>query len=375
MSEVCQLDCLVIGAGVVGIAVARELALAGKDVWLVEREASFGMGTSSRNSEVIHAGIYYPDNSLKASLCVQGKDLLYDYCEENSVPFLKCGKLIVAQSEQQNGVLEQINHQAVRNGVTDLRWLDRHESAKLAKGIRCQAALFSPSTGIVDSHALMQQLLNDFERAGGQYVPTSELVLLDLTKDGLLFSIKGEAARVKARYCINSAGLSAKQVLEGSKAFPQDKLPSMRFAKGHYFAYQGRTDFKHLIYPVPEDGGLGVHLTLDLQGMAKFGPDVQWLEADTHERNLDFSVDPALHAKFLEAIRQYWPGIDADCLVPDYAGVRPKLSAPGEPAQDFMIQSPEQHGVPGLLNLFGIESPGLTASLALAKHVREMLHL
>jgi L-2-hydroxyglutarate oxidase LhgO len=369
MTEEIKLDCLVIGAGVVGIAIARELALSGREVWLVERESTYGMGTSSRNSEVIHAGVYYPKDSLKARLCVEGKAMLYAYCKEKGIPHKKCGKLIVASNPAQHAVLRDIEHKAKANGVHDLEWLRREELKASYEQLHGNTALFSPSTGIVDSHALMTQLMTDFELAGGQFVPGTELTSPAIVNGHLVFSIRGQSATVSARTCINSAGLSAVELMSSGTPAASVALPGCRFAKGHYFSYQGKTGFESLIYPVPEDGGLGVHLTLDIEGRARFGPDVQWLDPHVREQDLDYSVEPSLRDTFADAIQQYWPGLERERLVPDYSGVRPKLSAPGEPARDFIVHTSFDHGISGLISLFGIESPGLTSSLALAQHV------
>ena len=373
MQEVYRVDALVLGAGVVGLAVARALARAGKEVLCLERESSYGMITSSRNSEVIHAGIYYPQGSLKALHCVRGKHWLYDYCQRNNIPHRQCGKLIVASTPEQVSRLEQIQARAENNGVTDLQLLDRPSSLQREPDLKVDAALLSPSTGIIDSHAYMTQLLADLEAAGGQLVCHSEVAFDSIASGAMRLRMVAENALVEAPICVNATGLDAISLLRDVEGFDDGHLPKTYFAKGSYFSYQGRVPFSHLIYPVPVDGGLGVHLTLDMQGAARFGPDVDWVGNDY--RDCDMSVAPEKAKDFAAAVRAYWPSLDADRLAPDYSGIRPKLSGPGEPAADFMIQGPEAHGVEGLVNLFGIESPGLTASLSLAHEVCERLAL
>jgi len=370
--EQFKVECLVLGAGVVGLAVARALAMQGRDVWLVEQEKYVGMHTSSRNSEVIHAGIYYPAGSLKAELCVSGKQLLYQYCEANRVPYQKIGKLIVAKNAAQLDELHSIKKRAKVNKVNDLVFLNQTEVKVLEPALNVSGALFSPSTGILDSHAFMQQLSADFERFGGQLAMHTKLTEPAFRNGKLSFELAGQDARVEADYCVNAAGLSAIELLNGVDGFPQQCLPRAYFAKGSYFSYSAKTPFSHLIYPVPEAGGLGVHLTLDMAGQAKFGPDVEWLR-ETNHRDLDLTVDQAAASKFEQAVKEYWPEVDRSKMVANYAGVRPKISGPGQPASDFIIQGKETHGIEGLVNLFGIESPGLTASLAIAEKVLLML--
>jgi len=370
--EQFEVECLVIGAGVVGLAVARALAKQGKGVLLVEQESSIGTQTSSRNSEVIHAGIYYPQGSLKTQLCVRGRQLLYQYCESNNIPYRRCGKLIVAKDETQTEDLRRIQQHALKNGVDDIIWLDKNQVIEKEPSLVVNAALFSPSTGIIDSHAYMLQLQADFETFGGQCAFNTKLSLKEINEQGFEFTIEGESAILRAKECVNSAGLSAISLFEGGKGFPESCLPKAHFAKGSYFSYSGKVPFTHLIYPMPEQGGLGVHLTLDLAGSAKFGPDVDWLtEADA--KSFDFQVDEAKGSKFEHSIRQYWPGVNATKLVAGYSGIRPKVSGPKEAAGDFIIQGSAQHGVVGLVNLFGIESPGLTSSLAIAEQVQLLL--
>ena len=367
-------DAVVIGAGVVGLAIGRELALRGREVIVLEKNAAIGEETSARNSEVIHAGIYYPPGSVKARLCVAGRQRLYAYCEEKGVAHRRCGKLIVATHEAQRTKLESLRHTAESNGVRDLAWLDSREIAVLEPNVRAVAGLWSPSTGIVDSHALMLALLGDLERAGGSLAlrarctageRVGELVLLRCDVDG-------EATEIRARVVVNAAGLHALDVAR-LLALPGPPLPQPRYAKGNYFACRGQSPFTHLVYPVPEDGGLGIHATLDLAGRTRFGPNVEWLPAGTRAADLDYAVDPRLAATFYAAIKTYWPRIRADSLEPAYAGVRPKISGPGEPAADFQIRALATPGSPSVVQLFGIESPGLTASLALAAEVAALL--
>jgi len=371
--EQFEVECLVVGAGVVGLAVARALAKEGKEVWLIEQESQIGMQTSSRNSEVIHAGIYYPEGSLKARLCVKGKQMLYAYCDQNSIPYRRCGKLIVAKDDSQLTNLKSIQQQAIANGVDDLTFLDKVAIHKLEPELDVVGALFSPSTGILDSHAYMQQLQADFERFGGQAVLNTKLLAIGVNSGGIIFELLGQNAQVKAQCCVNSAGLQAVDLFKGISTFPKKQLPKASFSKGSYFSYSAKTPFSHLIYPVPASGGLGVHLTIDMAGVAKFGPDAEWLENSFISEEFDYSVDPQKASRFAEAISRYWPGVDELKLVADYSGVRSKVSGPNEPAGDFIIQDSNEHGVAGLINLFGIESPGLTSSMAIAEEVCKRL--
>jgi len=353
-------DVIVIGAGVVGLAVARAFALRGREVLILEANPQFGMETSSRNSEVIHAGIYYPRNSLKARLCVAGRDQLYTFCESNGVGFRICGKLIVATSQSQLRGLEQIRSAASGNGV-ELSALTREAALRLEPQLNCVGALYSPLTGIVDSHEYMLSLLGHVEEHGGSLVCDSRVTSLEPQAGGLLVGVNGEAASLLAGTVVNSAGLSAPAVAR--LVLPADCVPALHFAKGTYFSLAGRSPFQHLVYPIPEHGGLGVHLTLDLGGRARFGPDVQWVDA------LNYDVDPRRAEQFYSAIREYWPALQDGALAPAYAGIRPRITGPGEPLADFRIDGPQVHGVAGLVNLFGIESPGLTSSLAIADYV------
>lgn len=363
-----QVDAVVVGAGVVGLAVARALALAGREVMVLEAAEAFGTGTSARNSEVIHAGIYYPQGSLKARLCVQGRQLLYSYCAERGIAHRRCGKLIVATSAAQVGELRAIRQRAAANGVDDLALLSQAEAQALEPALQCQAALLSPSTGIVDSHGLMLALLGDVENAGGLLAVNSQVKSMVAGAGAAQAAIQvivGEGAErteLLARTVVNAAGLHAPALAARTRGLAARHVPTAYFAKGNYFTLSGRAPFAHLIYPVPEPGGLGVHLTLDLGGQAKFGPDVQWVESPD-----DLLVDPARGQGFYAEVRKYWPALADGALQPGYAGIRPKISAPGQPAADFVIQGPREHGVPGLVNLFGIESPGLTSCLALAE--------
>ncbi len=360
-------DCVVVGGGVVGLAVARALAMRGREVLVLEAANAIGTGVSSRNSEVVHAGLYYPTGSLKARLCVQGRDLLYEYCAERGVPHRRCGKLIVATSAAQLPGLDAIEAQARTNGVHDVRRLSRAEAQALEPALACVAALHSPSTGIVDSHALMLALLGDLEHAGGILALNSPLALADIASD----AIKLEAAdgtRLRARTVVNAAGLQAPQLAARIAGLDAAHVPRAHYAKGSYFTLAGRSPFSQLIYPIPEPGGLGVHLTLDMGGQAKFGPDVQWV-ASEH----DLQVDPARAAAFYAEVRKYWPALRDGALAPGYAGIRPKIHGPGAAAADFVIQGPQVHGIAGLVNLFGIESPGLTSALAIAEHVAALV--
>ena len=362
-----EFDCAVIGAGVVGLAVARALALQGREVIVLESEGAIGTGTSSRNSEVIHAGIYYPQGSLKAQLCVDGKERLYAYAGERGLPHRRCGKLIVATSEAQLGQLEAIATKARANGVDDLALLTREQARAMEPQLECLAALHSPSTGIVDSHSLMLSLQGDLEHTGGLVALKSEVVGAECRgNDIVLKSRDGTALRCNT--VVNAAGLVAPLLARQFEGLPAASVPTAYFAKGSYFTLAGRAPFQRLIYPVPEAAGLGVHLTLDLGGQAKFGPDVQWVASPD-----DLVVDAARGEGFYAEVRKYWPALPDAALVPGYAGIRPKISGPGEAPADFMIQGPEAHGVRGLVNLFGIESPGLTSSLAIAHRVSVLL--
>ena len=362
-------DTVVIGAGVVGLAVARALAMAGHEVVVLEAENAFGTVTSARNSEVIHAGLYYPTASLRATLCVRGKQLLYAHCASHGVPHRRCGKLIVATQTDELPALERLQASAAANGVLDVQGLSAAQARALEPALACVAALLSPSTGIIDSHGLMLSLLGDAERAGAMLALCAPVRGGRITPRGIELVVGSSDAsqpetHLLARQVVNSAGLNAPALARLFDGLPADKVPQDHLAKGCYFTLSGRAPFSHLVYPAPGlSGHLGVHLTLDLGGQARFGPSFKWVDA------VDYSVDAADALGFEAEVRRYWPGLPAHALQPAYAGLRPKISGPGQPAADFRIDGPAWHGVPGLVNLFGIESPGLTSSLAIAEVV------
>lgn len=359
-----QADCAVIGAGVVGLAVARAIALRGREVFLFDAASSFGTGISSRNSEVIHSGIYYSPGSLKARLCARGRHLLYEYCALRSIPYRRCGKLIVATDESQLDKLNLLAATGQENGVDDLAMLDHAQAIALEPQLRCRTALLSPSTGIVDSHSLMLSLLADAQRAGATAVFHTPVLGGRLAKQGVVLSLGGDdPAQMTFQTVVNCAALGAQALAFAIEGFPAGAVPPLHLAKGNYFSLAGKSPFSRLVYPLPEPGGLGVHLTLDMGGQARFGPDVEWVEREHYE------VDPSRADVFYAAIRRYWPALPEASLQPAYAGIRPKLCPPPGREMDFLIQGPEDHGVPGLVNLFGIESPGLTASLAIGEEV------
>lgn len=363
-----SLDCVVIGAGVVGLSVARSLALAGRDVVVLEAEEVIALHASSRNSEVIHAGIYYAADSLKARLCVTGKDMLYRYCEEHAVAHRRTGKFIVATTADEQTTLQKYLRQAQLNGVDDLEHMSAREIALREPEIRCVAGLWSPGTGIIDSHAYLLALQADLEAAGGSVVCRSRVSAIDFTGDRISLSIEADpVCKVRCNILINSAGLWAQQLASGAAGFASIDVPQLHMSKGHYYSYQGRAPFQSLVYPIASGGGLGIHATCDLSGGIRFGPDARWVDT------LDYEFDDSLRNDFETAIRQYYPGLCAERLQPGYTGIRPKLSGPGESAADFVIQGEAEHGVAGLLNLFGIESPGLTASLAIGEYVQDRL--
>ncbi len=363
-------DCLVIGAGVVGLAVASALAVAGRDVVIIERDTAIGTGVSSRNSEVIHAGIYYPAGSDKARLCVEGRQALYDFCARHGVAHRRCGKLIVGSHSGQIADLERLLERGLGNGVDDLHLIDGAAASVLEPAIHCVAALHSPSTGIIDSHGLMLALLGVAEDHGAMLALGSRVIDLTPENDRIVVTT-ADGTRLDAALVVNAAGLSAAALAATLVALPLHWRPAPLFAKGSYFSLIGRSPFSRLIYPIPEPGGLGVHLTLDLAGAARFGPDVEWLTM-TDPDLIDYDVDPGRAAAFLGAIRHWWPDLAADRIAPSYAGVRPKLTNAGVIADDFQIAGPADHGVPGYIGLSGIESPGLTASLAIAARVATM---
>ena len=363
-----SVECVVIGAGVVGLAIARAMAARGTETIVIETETGIGAGTSSRNSEVIHAGIYYPHGSLKARFCVAGRQALYRYCAERGITALNCGKLIVATHDSQAPTLAGIIDKARANGVPDLRLLSRAEAQAMEPALHCVAAVHSPSTGVVDSHGFMLGLQGDFEAAGGMLALGSPLDHARCGSTGITLVTGGaDAMELDARIVINSAGLYAPDLARRFAGLPQATVPPTYYCKGNYYSLAGRSPFSRLIYPVPEAAGLGVHLTIDLGGQARFGPDVEWIE------QIDYAVDPRRADGFYAAIRAYWPALPDGALMPGYSGIRPKIQAPHEPARDFVIHGPETHGVPGLVNLYGIESPGLTSALAIAAHVATLV--
>lgn len=368
-----RVDCVVIGAGVIGLAVAREMALQGRETILLERESTFGTISSARNSEVIHAGIYYPKDSLKAKLCVEGNRMLYEYCRSHHVATQRYGKLIVASDESQLDALQAILYKAQQNQVPEIKLVTGDQAKAIEPDLRCEAALLSATTGVIDSHGLMLSLLGGFEDAGGMIAYQSPLISARpigvRAQDGFELEIGGaDGMKIQTRLLINCAGMSAPAIAKKIEGLAQDQIPKAYFAKGNYFSLSGKSPFKHLIYPIPEPGGLGVHLTLDMGGQAKFGPDVEWLEIE-QECQIDYTVNPRRGEDFYEAVRRYWPGLKDNTLQPDYSGVRAKIVPPNAPAGDFCFDTPNEHGLEGLFNLYGFESPGLTSSLAIAKYL------
>ena len=362
-----QVDCIVVGAGVVGLAVARALAMSGREVIILEAAEGIGTETSSRNSEVIHAGIYYPANSLMARFCVAGRRMLYPYCAEKGVPHRNCGKLIVATNEREDAMLAGIKGRAEANGVEGMQVLTAAEAMAMEPNLLCTSALHSPATGIVDSHSYMLALQGDAENAGATPVFFSPMVGGKVVGRRIEVDVGGaDPMTLACNLLVNAAGLHAPFLARHIHGMPLDRVPTAYFAKGNYFTLAGRSPFSRLIYPVPVPGGLGVHLTMDLGGQAKFGPDVEWIDT------IDYTVDPSRSDSFYAAVRTYWPGLKDGALQPGYAGIRPKIVPKGAPGQDFVVQGPQTHGVAGLINLFGIESPGLTASLAIAEYVLEV---
>jgi L-2-hydroxyglutarate oxidase LhgO len=358
-----DVDCVVLGAGVIGLAVARELAQAGRDVLIVEAAETIGTHTSSRNSEVIHAGIYYAQNSLKAKLCVAGRKQLYAYCKERHIPHRQIGKLIVAATPRQTPRLDAIAAGARLNGADDLYKISGSEARELEPELVCDAALVSPSTGIIDSHALMLSLQGDGENSGAQTVFRTPFLNGRLLESGeFLLNFGGaEAMEITAQCVINATGLAAPDVARKLLGQPLAIIPKAYFCKGSYFTLSPKSPFSRLIYPMPDNASLGVHLTLDLAGQAKFGPDTQWID------HVDYSLDPGRADVFYAAVRRYWPGLPDKALHPSYAGIRPKIVGAGSPPADFIIAGPATHGIKNLVNLFGFESPGLTACLAIAQ--------
>ncbi len=369
--------CVIAGAGVVGLAIAREMALRGFETLVLEAEHMIGTQTSSRNSEVIHAGIYYEPDSLKAQFCIEGKKRLYAYAQAQGIAHKRCGKLIVATSESQHSALDKIVTRAQACGVHDLQRLSAAEVQALEPSIRATAALFSPSTGIIDSHSLMLNLQGDAENNGAAIAFNTEILRVEHNTDGFAITTRdresGEEFTLLAERFINAAGLGAQAIASTINGLAADFVPELYLAKGNYFSALGKNPFSHLIYPVPEDGGLGVHLTLDLNGQMRFGPDVEWFERGASPVNPDYSVDPLRGDSFYAAIRTYWPELPDGALQATYSGLRPKLSGKGETPADFNISGPQQHGIERLVNLFGIESPGLTSSLAIAAYVSTLI--
>jgi L-2-hydroxyglutarate oxidase LhgO len=362
------LDAAVIGAGVIGLAIARVLAQQGREVIVLEAERAAGMHSSSRNSEVLHAGFHYAAGSLKARLCVAGRRSLYAYAEEKGIPHRRIGKLVVAAAQAELATLEASRARGVANGVEGLELLSAAGAREREPQVRCVGALWSPETGIIDSHQLLRELRADAEAHGASLAFQAPVVGGRLRDSAIELEVGGDdPSTVRCAAVINSAGLHAQQVARSIAGMPVAAIPPCHYARGHYFVLSGPSPFRHLVYPVAVPGGLGVHVTLDLEGRARFGPDVEWIEG------IDYSFDEARAAGFAAAIRRYWPALPEGALQPGYTGIRPKLAPSGGPEQDFVIQGPSQHGVPGLVNLFGIESPGLTAALAIADHVATLL--
>jgi L-2-hydroxyglutarate oxidase LhgO len=364
-----QVDAVVVGAGVIGLAIARELALGGAEVVILETENKFGQGTSARNSEVIHAGLYYAPGSRKAHACVEGRRKLYAYADRAGIAHRKSGKLIVATGADEEAALQTLQKRGQDNGVEGLQLLSARQAKLLEPDLQCTAALLSAESGLIDTHGYMLSLLGDAEAHGASIAYLSPLERAVPIADGWSVQTGGpEPFELTTRWLVNAAGLHAQQIAAATEGYPASRIPPKHWAKGNYFKLQGRTPFTRLIYPIPVQGGLGVHLTLDLQGQAKFGPDVEWVDT------LDYRVDQSRAQSFYSEVRRYWPGLPDNALVADYAGIRPKLSGPHDAARDFEIDGPAGHGLAGLVHLFGIESPGITSSLALAEEVASLLH-
>jgi L-2-hydroxyglutarate oxidase LhgO len=363
-----EVDVVVVGAGAVGLAVAHALALKGRDIIVVEREDAIGTGTSSRNSEVIHAGFYYPKDSLKARLCVEGKHKLYAFCDAHHVDYNKCGKLVVATSDEELAGLAELLEKGRVNGVADLEIISSEQAYEMEPNLQCLGALWSPSTGIFDSHAFMLALQGGLEKKGGLVAFLSPLLEGRIEPDGIILEVGGEQPMtLKAKLLINSAGLGAIPLARNLGGLDPIHVPEPHYARGNYFMLSGKGPFERLIYPMPKKAGLGIHYTRDLGGQARFGPDVEWVD------DIDYKVNRERAELFYASIRSYWPDLDDGDLIPGYAGIRPKIQGPGESAVDFVIQGPETHGIPALINLFGIESPGLTSSLAIGDYVRDLV--
>jgi L-2-hydroxyglutarate oxidase LhgO len=362
------MEVLVVGAGVVGLAIGRALALRGHSVIVAERTGGIGNGVSSRNSEVIHGGMYYPSGSLRARHCVAGRRLLYAFCESHGVPFAKCGKLIVATNDLEQAKIEGIYQQGLANGVEGLELIGGNAARDLEPALSATAAVLSSETGIIDSHRLMLALQGDLEDRGGAIAFRTSVTRLRRAPAGWEVHLDGpDEEPILVDAVVNSAGLGAQALARATEGYPAGRVPRQVLARGNYFSCLGRPAFTRLIYPAPVEGGLGTHLTLDLAGRVRFGPDVEWTETETYD------VDPRRAESFYASIRRYWPGLPDGALVPDYAGIRPKLTGPGEPPADFVVEGPAEHGLPGLVHLFGIESPGLTSSLSLAEDVADRL--
>lgn len=363
-----EIDCVVAGAGAIGLAVARELAQAGREVLIVESEDAFGRGVSSRSSEVVHAGMYYPPGSLRAQVCVEGKWLLYDFMKKHNVAHTRCGKLIVACEAHEVETLQAIVDRGAANGVQDLSLLDQKQATALEPELTCLAAILSPSTGMMDSAGIMLALLGEAENAGATLAVRSPVVSGRVGGSQIEIDIGGaEPMTVGCAVFVNSTSLNAPDIASKLEGLDAVHVPDAYFGKGSYFSMTGKVPFKRLIYPCPVVGGLGIHLTIDVGGQARFGPDIEWVEQP------DYEVDPARGDQFYTLVRRYWPGLPDGVLQPSYAGVRPKIVPPGHQAQDFRIDGPQVHGVPGLINLFGMESPGLTSSLAIGRYVMNLI--
>ena len=366
-----RVDISIIGAGVVGLAIAQHLASPQRQLMILEQHSSFGHETSSRNSEVIHAGIYYPQGSLKATLCVTGKQKLYEYCEKNNIPHQRIGKIIVATKSEEDPILQSILKKAENNGVHDLQWQSQKQLQQIEPEVQGTLALLSPSTGIIDSHMLMRSFLGKAENQGAHFVAQAHVTHIEIVTDGFIVRVSngGEVYTFHTRILINSAGLHAQKVSHTIEGLASETIPPIYLCKGNYFSMNGKSPFAHLIYPVPEKAGLGIHATLDLAGQTRFGPDTEYIDQENYEVSLDNLP------KYYQAIRRYYPNLPDHALQPGYVGIRPKLQAPGESFQDFVIQDQSDHQIPGLIQLYGIESPGLTSSLAIAESVHKLLDL
>jgi len=366
-----KVDAIIIGAGVVGLAIAAKLSQSLKSVLIIDKNASFGEETSSRNSEVIHAGIYYPQHSLKAKLCVKGKEKLYQYCKDRNIPHQRLGKLLVAHGHAEETSLKNTLKQAALNGVNDLTWLTESELKVSNPELHATAALVSPSTGIIDVHSYMQALLADIEHNKGQFVGQTQFINAEKSRNGFIVTLNSqdEMMQLHCDYLINAGGLHSTKVADNISGLAKSHIPKLYYCRGHYFSYQGRSPFTQLIYPVPEAHSLGIHASLDIGGQLKFGPDTQYIDT------IDYKMSDDLKAKFITAIQRYYPSLDTERLQPAYSGIRPKLQGPSDGFKDFIIQCEKEHGLKGLVNLFGIDSPGLTSSLAIAEYVSEKLSI